>query len=232
MQLVEQAQALRVHRLVQNDRVIEPSRCEVAVQRRLEAQTNELRLAGGEQIEALRRRDSPRVGGLQLVHEASQEVGEGHGVTPLRRQAFARLRVAARREVLRGAARADKGRERLIELGAPRQVRRVVQELMDDRLGQILGLVAQQRRQQRIGKPAEGAERQRRADVGVEALVLQGARFGQSILLRKEALVGNPADDGEPPGVGAQFEARRRGDDVDHLVVIDLGERRVAVAGA
>jgi len=101
---------------------------------------------------------------------------------------------------------------------------------MDDHVRQRGAVVAQQIREQRVGKPSKRAEGHRWADVGVVAVAFEACRFVLGVPFRKVPLVRDPSDDREPPRIRLELQLIRRRHHVHDLIGVDVRQRTVAVA--
>ena len=175
--ILEQLQAIRVHQVLEDHRVVERTRRELLVRAGLQRQRVELVLGRSEELFPVIECHAVAVGRAQARREAHEEIGEHQRVPPVRRRLLHRFCIVAASEEQHGATVADEVGERLIEVGVPADVARVVQQLVDDHVGQRGAVVAQQIGQQRVGEPAERAERDGRADIRVVAVTFEVRRF-------------------------------------------------------
>jgi hypothetical protein len=228
--VLERSQAVRVQLVVQNHGVVERLPHEVGILIRAPSLLRSLGLNLGEQLGARRRIDAARVGRLQARDRAVEQGGERQRVGPSRRGHVGARSVVAVEEEELGAPEADEIGERFVERCLTGYIDRTVQELMDDRLRQPLLIVAQERAEQRIVEPSQGAERDRgthvrvialRVELGGEPIRVGGIEIGP---------VRHAADDREPPRVGLQPVARSGADDVHDLARVDGRDRAVAAA--
>src|SRR5690606_18979662 len=184
--------------------------------------------AAGEDVAAprdpfLRPELGPREDALEVRDQLLEEAPEDQVVRPvgLRLPApLARLALELAEEGNRAAV-ADEGCEALVEGDLARDEERVVRQLVDDRGDEGDVVVAQQRREERVVEPAEGAEGARRPEVRVVPLALKLRRGAPGGLHVEEPLVGDAAHDGEPPGDRLEPVAVGRRDDEGEGVAID-----------
>jgi hypothetical protein len=209
-EIFEQLEAIRVHQVMEDDGVVERPRREVPIPRGAQGQALKLILRRAEEVLSFGQGYAGAVGVAQTRRERAQERGEGECIVPGVSGVSQRRRVRVGAEEQHRAAAADEGGERLVEVGVPGEIAGVVQQLVDDDVRQYGAIVAEQAGQERIVKPAQRAERHGGADVGVVTIVLQTRGFAGCRGGREEALVGDAAQDGEPPGVGLESEAIRR----------------------
>src|ERR1041385_702552 len=107
----------------------------------------------------------------------------------------AALAPALAEELYRGL-RADEIREALVEGAGASYIQRVVEQLVENDVGQRHLVVAEQMGEQRVVEPSERAECGRGADVRVVAVLLKLLRLGQRLFLRKVPLVRHIPDRG------------------------------------
>jgi hypothetical protein len=214
---------------VEDDGVVERPRREVLVGASLQRQRAELQLGRVKQTLALVEAGTRGVRLPQLHREAHEEIGEHQGVRPIRGRILQRRRIVALREEEHGTTMADEIGERLVEVGVPADVTGVVQQLMDDHVGQRGAVEAQEVGEQRVGEPSQRAEGHGGADVGVVAVAFEAVRFVMRSALGEVALVGNAADNREPPRIWLQRQSLRGRHHVDDLASIDACDAGIAV---
>jgi hypothetical protein len=228
--VVEQLQPVCIQLVVKHDRVVQRIRIEPGVFACPPRLQGELGARAIEQRFAFDWRDAVGVRGTQVVDETPDERRIRERIRPARGGAIGARRLIHRDEERLGTAIADEGGERFVECGLPRHVDRVVQQFVENRLGEALVVVAQQRRQQRIVEPPERTERDRRTCVGIVSATFElgGERVGVGAI--EIRAIRHLADDRKPPGVGLEAISARRGHDVHDLALLHGRERRVAPA--
>ena len=111
-----------------------------------------------------------------------------------------------------GAPMAGKVGERFVKGRLPGQIKRIMKQLVQHDIGQGCPVITQQVGQQRVGKPAQGAEGCGGPNIGVKSLRLQTPCFCVCFRAVKIPFVRDAADNGEPPGIGFQTRPVGRGD--------------------
>ena len=102
-------------------------------------------------------------------------------------------------------------------------------QLVEDGLHEIDLVASQERREERVREPAQGAEGGRGTQVGVEAVVFQLLLVPEGVAFVEVPLVWDPAHHREPPRLGGEAVPRCRREDQGQGVLVQLGERRVRV---
>lgn len=228
--VLEELQAIGVHEVVEDHRVVEWLRRKLPVRPGLQRQRAELVLRGTEQALPVIECCARAVGGAQPRGEAGEKIGEHQGISPIRRRLRHRRRIIAAGEEEDGAAVADEVGERFVEVGMPADVAGVVQQLVDDHVRQRGAVVAQQVGQQRVSEPPKRAERYGGADVCIVAVTFQAHRLVFGGAFREVAFVGDSPDDREPPRVRLELQPVRGRHDVHDLVGVDVRDTAVAIA--
>jgi len=230
--ILKQLQAVRVHQVLEDHRVVQRQRRELLVHAGAQRQRSELALRCAEELFAVIERRTVAVGRTQARGEAHEEIRKYQRIPPIRGRLAQRFCIIPAREEQHRATMTDEVGERFIEVGMPADVPGVVQQLVDDHVGQRGAVVAQQIGQQRVGEPSKRAERDGRAHVRVVAVTFETRRFRSRLALGKVPLVWNAPNDREPPRIGLQLQLIRRRDDVHDLVRVDVRNAAVAVADA
>lgn len=143
-QVFEHLQAIGVHEVMEDHRVVERTRRELLVGAGVERQRAELVLRRAEQVLSVIQCCPRPVRFAQMRGEADEECGEHQIVAPIRRRLLLRRCIPAARKKEDGAAVTDEVGERLVEVGVAADVAGVVQELMDDHVRQRSAVVAQE----------------------------------------------------------------------------------------
>ena len=102
-------------------------------------------------------------------------------------------------------------------------------EFVDDRGHQLQLVVPEDCGEERVRKPAQGAEGGGGPQVGIEPLLFELALLVESVAEVEESPVGNPADDRKPPCPGEELVLVRGRQHHRQGVPIELGVGGVAV---
>ncbi len=156
---LEEVKPVGVQPVLHDDGVVERFPGEVLVSVRAPILRLELGRHGLEEGAARRYLNASRVGSLQPLDHRSEEARKGQGIGPASLRLGRAASVAATSKELARAAVTDEGGERLVEGRLPWEIRRVVQQLVDDYLGKPHLVVTQQVREQRVIEPTQGTER-------------------------------------------------------------------------
>ena len=141
--IFEQLQAIRVHQILQNHCVVQRQRRELLVHAGVQRQRIELDLRRAEELCSVIECRAVPVGRTQARGETHEEVGKHQRVPPIRGRLLLRFCIVTAGEEQHRPTMADEVRERFIEISVPADVARVVQQLVDDHVGQRGTVVAQ-----------------------------------------------------------------------------------------
>ena len=131
-------------------------------------------------------------------------------------------------EELDGAAVPDEVREALVEIRLAGGEVRAVRDLVDHGLDEPQAVQPQRRRHDGVGEPAQRREGGDRPERDVVAFLGQAGGLRAGVVEVEVSLVGEVADDGEPPRLPAQRELRGGEHVQDQRVAVKLRERLVA----